>query len=115
MSEHFQAKVAALAPVGASADVGFEAALEHGEQGFHLNAIAIGREVEPCLHKPPIMASGRLLGGSATSCRDERPHVTLLACKAMIGLRVVASIRSNSRQTYSGERLDQERLKFRDI
>ncbi len=64
MSEDFQSQFAALAPSSASAYEGFEATLEHRDHSFDLDTIAIGREVEACLHQPSIVAGSRLVGRS---------------------------------------------------
>ena len=115
MCEDFQSHLAALAPGISAADEGVEPTLEHGEYRFDLNAIAIGCEVEPRLHQPPITTSGRILRGLAARCRNQGPDAALLAGKAMIGFGVVAGIGSDARQAYTRECFDQERLEFRDI
>jgi hypothetical protein len=63
--EDFQSQFAALAPSGAAASECFETAFDHGDHRFHLDAIAIGGEVESRLHQSAVAAAG-WLGGAWT-------------------------------------------------
>ena len=46
MGEDFQAELASLTPAGAAADEAVEATFDHRDDGFYLDAIAIGSCVE---------------------------------------------------------------------
>jgi hypothetical protein len=92
VGEDFQAKLAPLAPSGATANEAFEPSLEHRHHGFDLNSIPVGSNVEARLHQPAITSAGWLRGRSAMFGGNDGAHATRLPREGMVGLRIKARI-----------------------
>ena len=87
-----------MTPVLAGIDSGSQAALEHGETGFHLRPLAVLAVVfaQALFHPPTIASGGQLGAGSTSRGRNEGADAVPLARMTMVGLGVEPSIGQDS-------------------
>jgi hypothetical protein len=115
VGEDFQPQFAALTPSGTAAGECFQPAFDHGDHRFHLDAIAIGGEVESRLHQSAVAAAGWLGGGPTMFGGDEGTDAAVPTSERMIGLGIKAGVGCDAANPHARERSRHLRPKVSDV
>jgi len=93
--------------MGASRNVGAQPAFDHGADCFDLPTLTVTAVilVEALFHLSPIAAAGWLLGWTSVQRGDKGADPARLARIAMIGFRIIASVRESGVEKNSAESL----------